>query len=310
MKNLKFYTFIACTLLFGDVFAQEITPKSIQLVKTDQLQAPQSACDYFPFLQMDLSDSSNTFLLAFCEYNISWADPDNEQETLKYSFLDLFLEDANGNRFKPVGEFTSDQRLQFTRNLKYAQVQANERSGSKTLRFGALFLVNRSQDQFVISFAGKKSDATASTRPQHQPADFAKFEIIKSELVDSTKLKESRLKRNIPEVAVSLSNPCGKLLFTKIKIRPQLPNVMGGECRYIFRPSDFMLVVDDQILRPLGFLSRNNFGLDTIYNLSRKSEEELKTMDQELTLIFAVSPLFKSGKLFFMNMTQGKTIKL
>ena len=80
---------ILSTILPQIISAQEISSKSIQLFKTDSLQAPQSDCDYFPFLQMDLSNSSKTFLLAFCEYEITWADQQNDSEQIEYSFLDL-----------------------------------------------------------------------------------------------------------------------------------------------------------------------------------------------------------------------------
>jgi len=310
MKTFKPLALIICTLLSQVVSAQKISQKSIKLVKTDFLQAPQSACDYFPFLQMDLSTSSNTFLLVFCEYDITWSDLENDKETLEYSFLDLSLHSSDDQEFKPIGEFTSDQRLRFISNPKYSRVKANERSGSKTLRFGALFVVDKSQNEFTVSFAGEENQAKVSIAPLPHPADFAEIEILESKLIDSTKLENSRLKRNIPEVVATLSNPYGKLLLVKTKISPKSPNVMGGECRYIFRPSDFMLTSEKQILNPLGFVSRGNFGISTIYNLSRNSEDELKTISTELTLVFAVRPDFKTGRLIFMNKVKGEvTIK-
>lgn len=305
MKNYMLPLFVLYALVSLGAFAQTISPKSIELVKTDLLQAPQSTCDYFPFLQMDLSTSSKTFLIALCEYDIAWSDPENDQEMLEYTFSDLSMH-ADDQELRPIGEFTSDQRLSFINNPKYSRVQASERNGSKTLRFGALFIVDKAQSEFTISFAGEETKAKVSATPLPHPSDFAEVEILESKLTDSTKLENSRLKQNIPEVVATLSNPYGTLLLVKTKIVPQSPNVMGGECRYIFRPSDFMLTSEKQILKPLGFLSRDNFGISTIYNLSRKSEDELKTINQELTLVFAVQPDFKSGELIFMNKNKGE----
>jgi hypothetical protein len=305
MKIIKLILILG-TLLPQIITAQKISPKSIQLFKTNSLQAPHAGCDYFPFLQMDLSISSKTFLLAFCEYDITWVDQQNDNEKLEYSFLDLSLSSSDNQKFKPIAEFTADQRLSFTRNLKYARMEAREEWGAKTLRFGALFVVDKSLNNFTISFAGEETQAKVSTEPPPHPSGFAKIEIVESELIDSKKFKNSRLKRNVPEVEVSLSNPYGKLLAIKTDIFPQAPNVMGGEYRYIFRPSDFMLLSEKQILKPLGFLSSDNFGIDTIYNLSRSSNDELKKINRELTLIFAVQPNFKSGNLIFMDKVAGK----
>lgn len=290
------------------ISAQQIESKSVQLFKTDVLQAPQSECDYFPFLQMDLSHSPKTFLLALCEFEISWDDPENEAEKLEYTFSDLSLFGSDQQEFKPIGDFTADRRLSFIRDPKYSRIKANEKWGAKTVRFGALFVIDQSLSEFTFSFAGKKVKANVSGEPLPHPSDFAEIEIVESELIDSTKIKNSRLKRSVadaPELEVTLSNPYGKLLTVNVKIAPQAPNVMGGEYRYIFRPSDFMLLSEHQILRPLGFLSRDNFGMSTIYNLSRTSADELKTLSQDLTLVFAVQPSFTSGDLIFMDKKTG-----
>ncbi|MCH2175918.1 MAG: hypothetical protein MK193_09345 [Lentisphaeria bacterium] len=297
---------ILSTILPQIISAQEISSKSIQLFKTDSLQAPQSDCDYFPFLQMDLSNSSKTFLLAFCEYEITWADQQNDSEQIEYSFLDLSLSSGNNQTFKPIGQFTADQRLSFIRKPKYASVDAKENWGAKTLRFGALFVVDKSINEFTISFAGEKTKTKASEEKLSDPSEFAKIEILECKLIDSTTIKNSRLKRNIPELEVSLSNPFGKLLKVKTTIFPLAPNVIGGEYRYIFRPSDFLLLSEKQVLKPLGFLSNDNFGKSTIYNLSRASNDELKKTNQEITLIFAVKPNFKSGELIFLNKVAGQ----
>ncbi len=305
MKNIKL-ALILGVLLPQVVLAQEISPTSIKLFKTDVLQAPQSRSDYFPFVQMDLSKTSKTFLLALCEYDITWADAENDSETIEYTFQDLSLLGPDSEELKPIGEFTADQRLTLKRDPKHSKVKANEKWGAKTLRFGALFVVEKSLNEFTVSFAGKKAKATASTEALPRPSDFAKIEIVESKFINSAELVNSNLKRRIPGLEVTLSSSYGKLLAIKTKVFPQAPNVMGGECRYIFKPSDFMLGSEGQILKPLGTLLNGNFVAGSICNVSRNSVDELKKTSQELTLIFLVQPGFTSGELTFMGDTKGK----
>lgn len=307
---MKRNIFMICLIILitQSLVAQKLTVKSIKLYKSDTIQAPQSSRDNFPFLTMDLKGSTKTFLLAFCEYDITWEDPQNDKEEFEDSFESLSLQSGNGLTFKPIGDFTADQRLSFIRNPKYSDVEAREAWGAKSVRFGALFLVDKSLSDFTISFAGEKTTAKVSKLSPTSPSDFVKIQIIESELIDSTTMEDSRLKRYVPDAKVTLSNPHGKLLTVKTKIYAQAPNVMGGENRYIFRPSDFALTSEKQILEPLGYISSDRFGTDTIYNISRKKIEDLKKVEQELTLVFAVKSTFKSGELIFMDKVKGEAI--
>jgi hypothetical protein len=289
-------------------FSQTLTPKSIQLYQTKSLEVGQSSCDHFPFVKMELGDSEKTFLIALCKYDITWNDDANDSEIIDYSFLDLSLKDGEGQEIKPIGELSADLRLSLIKNPKYAKVKALEKGGNQELRFGALFVVNKNQKAFTLTFAGHESKAEISTSPLPKSSDFAKIDILETELFNSKVVENSSVKRKIPEATINLSTAIGKLLAVKVKLTPQAPNVMGGETRYIFRPSDFMLHTNKQLLRPIGFLSSNssNFGIDTIYNISRKSKEELQKASQEITLIFAVADDYQTGDLLFFGDKKGE----
>jgi len=292
-------------LLTSVAFSQTLTPKSIQLYQTESLEVEQSSCDHFPFVKMDLGDSEKTFLIALCEYDITWNDDANDSEKIDYSFLDLSLKDGEGQGIKPIGKLSADLRLSLIKNPKYANVTAHEKSGNQELRFGALFVVNENQKSFTLTFAGHETKAEISISPLPKSSDFAKIDILETELFNSKVVENSSVKRKIPEATINLSTATGKLLAVKAKLTPQASNVMGGETRYIFRPSDFMLHTNKQLLRPIGFLS-GNFGIDTIYNISRKSKEELQKASQEVTLIFAVADDYQTGDLLFFGDKKGE----
>lgn len=296
-------------------FSQSISPKSVKLYQTDTLEAEQSSCDHFPFLKMDLSDSDTTFLIALCEYDITWKDefgkPSNETNTKKdekatppekldYSFLDLSLSTPDKKELKAVGELTSDLRLNLINNPKYASVEARENWGAKSIRFGAVFIVNKADKNFTLNFAGQQSQVVVTTDALPQASSFLKVELLETELFDSKMIDSRRIERSIPGAKLSLSTPSGKLLAVKIKVTPTAPNVLGAENRYIFRPSDFMLNIGKLPLRPIGFMN-SNFGIDTIYNISRTKLEDFKKVSQELTLVFAVNEDFQTGNLLFLG---------
>jgi hypothetical protein len=294
-----------CILLTSVAFSQTLTPKNIQLYQTELLEVEQSNCDHFPFVKMDLGDSEKTFLIALCEYDITWNDDSNDSEKVEHSFLDLSLKNGEGQEIKPIGKLSADLRLSLINNPKYANVEAREKWGAQELRLGALFVVNKNQKAFTLTFAGHESKAEISKSPLPKSSDFAKVDILETELFNSKVVENSSVKRKIPEATINLSTATGKLLAVKVNLTPQAPNVMGGEIRYIFRPSDFMLNTDKQLLRPIGFLS-SNFGIDTIYNISRKSKEELQKASQEITLIFAVAEDYQTGDLLFFGDKKGE----
>lgn len=299
-------------------FAQPISPKKIQLFQTNKLEADQSSCDHFPFLSMDLSASPNTFLIAQCEYDIIWKDaagkPNNnllkketgsEPEQLKFSFLDLKLTSSQGEEIKPVGKMTADLRLSLVSNPKYVRIEARENWGAKTIRFTAVFIAKRSEQAFTLEFAGQSSPLKVSQKKLPTPGDFASIEIIGTELFEEKQLESSRLERKIPGAQLKLAATTGKLLAVKIKLSPNAPNVIGAENRYIFRPSDFMLISGGISLRPIGFFG-SNFGTDTIYNISRTELKDFVKSSQELSLVFAVGDSFQSGQLRFLNQNKAE----
>ncbi len=310
MKLIALLTLALTSLCFG----QSLRHKNIKFYQVDTLEAAQSGCDHFPFLEMDLSESKTIFLIALCEYDILWKDefgkPSNSTkkddkatppEQINHSFLDLSLTTPDKQELKAIGKFTSDLRLDLIRSPKYAKVEAREEWGATTLRFGALFVVNKADKNFTLNFAGlqNKVEVTAGSPPK--PSSYANVQLLETEIFDSKMLDSSRINRSIPDAKLKLSTPSGKLLGVKVQITPTAPNVMGGEYRYIFRPSDFMLDAGQHTLRPIGFIGHGNVNTDSIYNVSRSNLEEFGKTSQELTLIFSISDTFKAGDLLFLN---------
>jgi hypothetical protein len=255
-----------------------------------------------PFSMIDTSDSENTFLVAQCHFDIKWKTPEVDDEELEYSFEDLFLTTDSSDKVLPIGNATMDMRNSLGSRPKYVSLDAREQWKHTQLRFTAIFLVKKSDSNFSINFAGKEYPTTLTQSITPNRSEYAQHEVTNAQLITADKLFTARATEDIPGSKLKLSNDYGNLLAVTVKTTPVLPNVLGGELRYIYRPSDFQLKHEDQVIQPVGFLNDDGrFMTDSIYNISRTDLKEFQKTFFEISAVFAVGKDFKKGKLLFLN---------
>jgi hypothetical protein len=265
-----------------------------------ELNLPDPARDYFPFLKMEVP-APGQFLWVQAEFDIGWLTSGEPAESIKLNFEAVsLLVKGSESPIQPVGSITADGRLTTLNNPSFARIEANESWGAKNLRFGALFVVESSKD-LVLRFDGIEYPVELQEGEPPTPSSFVDVSVEGVQWVSRQPSGGGNLSRRIPEATVYLDPGDRSLLSVDLVLSPLKPNVIGGENRFVFRPSDFELRAGDSRIEPLGAVNFGKFTEDTIFNISRNTLADLPEAEQRFTLVFEVPPGLKAGELRYFG---------
>jgi hypothetical protein len=281
--------------------AAELIEPSVLGWQSSEITAPDSTRDYNPYSKLVLPDDQR-FGIVLAQFDINWTDIENEKEEIEYSYADILLTLPDGTTIAPIGTVSSDGRIGTFRSPEREDIEAKEKWGAEQLRWGALFILPAADlAQAELTFLDTTYPVQFSTDPAPHAA-----ESIRVKITSVSRLKaytsEPGAERRIPTASLQLEFPGKGLLQLDLSINALKPNIIGGENRMIFKPSDFSLKTEKGSIEPIGILgSRGQIVRSTIYNISRKSLAELPEATQEMSLLFDVSDDFSAGQLEYFG---------
>jgi hypothetical protein len=281
--------------------AAELIEPSVLGWQSSEITAPDSTRDYIPNAKLVLPDDQ-CFGIVHAQFGINWTDTENEKEEVKYSYADISLTLPDGTTIAPIGTVSSDGRIGTFRSPEREDIEAKEQWGAEQLRWGALFILPATDlGQAELTFLDTKYPVQFST---DQPPLAAESIRVKITSISRLKAHTSApgAERRIPTASLQLKFPGKGLLQLDLSINALKPNIIGGENRMIFKPSDFSLKTQKGSIEPIGILgSRGQIIHSTIYNISGKSFAKLPEATQEMSLLFNASDDFSSGQLEYFG---------
>lgn len=303
MKNLQSIAVIL-SLLAGGIhgLAGELTNPSVHAWVTESIPSPNPSVDYSPDSRLILPENEQ-FLIVQARFDIEWKDSENEKESLKYHYAQLHIDTAGGEKIVPVAALTSDGRVDTFSNAERKTMEAREDWGAEELRWGALFIVPKSSAEMVkLVFDGQSYPVKVESGAVPHPIEFLKIQSQSTAWLKSS-ISEAGSERRFPSARTQLEFENQGLLCVSLSIHALKPNVLGGENRMIFRPSDFSLKTELGSIEPYGVMGRwgNKVIRNTIYNVSRTSLKELPEAEQIVKLLFKVPAGFTHGDLAYFG---------
>ncbi|CAA6678802.1 MULTISPECIES: hypothetical protein [unclassified Lentimonas] len=279
----------------------ELTKPSVLGWQMSEITAPDSRSDYNPYSKLILPDDQR-FAIVQARFKIEWADADNEKEELEHSYADIALTLADGTNIAPIASITSDGRIDTFSKPEREDIEAKESRGAEELRWGAIFILpNSTIKQGDITFIDSQYPVEfATTQPPH-PSEQIRVEITSTDWL-KTNTSAPGAERRIPDASLKLEFPGKGLFQVELNVHALKPNVIGGENRMIFKPSDFSLKTEHGSIEPIGILgSRGQITRSTIYNISRRSLEDLPEASTDLKLLFKAPDTFEHGQLEYFG---------
>jgi hypothetical protein len=281
--------------------AAELTAPLIQGWQLNEVAAPDSSRDYNPHSKLILPDGQ-CFGLVQAQFSIHWSAADNDKEELEHSYADIMLTLPDGTTIAPIASVSTDGRIGTFSSPEREDIEAKENWGAEQLRWGALFILPSSSiEQAEVTFLDTKYPVDLATNEPPHASESLRVEITSINRL-KTHTSAPGAERRIPAASLKLTFPGKGLLQLDLSINALKPNIIGGENRMIFRPSDFSLKTAHGSIEPTGILgSRGQIIRSTIYNISRKSLQELPSANQEMSLLFNAPDDFKTGQLEYFG---------
>lgn len=303
MKNLQ-SILVVLSLAVGGIHghAGELTNPRVQAWVKESIPSPDPSYDYSPNSKLVLPENEQ-FIIVQAHFGIEWQDSDNEKESLKYNYAQIHIDTGGGEKVVPVAALTSDGRVDTYSRAERETIEAREDWGAEELRWGAIFIVPKpSAEVGKIVFAGKSYPVKVESGTEPHPIEFLKVKVQSTSWLKSS-TSEAGSERRFPHARTQLEFENKGLLCVDVSIRALKANVVGGENRMIFRPSDFSLKSELGSLQPYGVMGRwgNKVIRNTIYNVSRTSLKELPEAEQKVKLLFNVPAGFTHGNLAYFG---------
>lgn len=281
--------------------AGKLTNPNIQGWLSDSVPTPDSSSDYSPNSRLTLPEGQQ-FAIVHAQFGLDWTDADDEKEQIEHSYADIRLDLADGTQIAPTAAISPDGRIDTYSSAEREDIEAREDWGAEELRWGAIFILPDSDlNEAKLTFLDQSYPIKfANTQPPHAS------ESIRVKVDSVSRLKsltsEPGAERRFPGASIQLDFEGKGLLQVDLVINALKPNIIGGENRMIFRPSDFSLKTAHGSIEPFGILgSRGQIIRSTIYNVSRKSLDELPEAKQEISLLFRASDDFQDGQLEYFG---------
>ncbi len=287
--------------------AGELTNPEVQGWRSKSIPTPDSTRDYSPHSRLVLPEDQQ-FLIVQARFNIDWTDSENEKEEIEYNYSNIHLDLTDGMQISPIATITPDGRVDTFSKAERKDIKAREDWGAEELRWGAVFILpNKQYNEGVLTFVDQSYPFKFDATPIPHAAESIRVKVDSTEWLKS-RTSEAGAEDRIPSASIQLEFEGTGLLTVDLTVNALRPNVIGGENRMIFRPSDFTLRTAQGSIEPVGILgNRSQIIRSTIFNISRRSLNELPKAESKLSLLFKVPDDFQNGHLEYFGKTVAET---